>query len=225
MLQNGDPAAEFYELQTGPEPKTVQQLIYEHLVHHCYNETAVEFGRHCKLTSEGQELDTKTESGERKDKNINIDQHSFSHDQDAQDEDGYEMQQEEENDSMDLDQNEKLKPLSLQLLDSRRKIVKLVLEGIHPKTLSKTDTCCKGSIQEALEFINSNFPVMLQVQDKEASRVFFALKCQEFIEMVRNNSAETLEFAQTGIFSISFQLIYLCVCRIRIICIVKPIMH
>ena len=129
MLQNGDPAAEFYELQTGPEPKTVQQLIYEHLVHHCYNETAVEFGRHCKLTSESQEPDSKTLAGEKKDKNINIDQQSSA--QDVQDEDGYEMQQEEENDSMDLDQNEKLKPLSLQLLDSRRKIVKLLLEGIH----------------------------------------------------------------------------------------------
>jgi hypothetical protein len=47
-----DPATELYELEQSPEPKIIQKLIYEHLIHHCFSDTAVEFGAHCQLEEE-----------------------------------------------------------------------------------------------------------------------------------------------------------------------------
>jgi hypothetical protein len=124
MLHAGDPAAEFYDLQSSPEPKTVQQLIYEHLVHHCYNETAIEFGNHCKLNNERESKGPRCAAAvptvsEDVQMDISGPEISSSVERVA-----------DEDDSMDLDSEKALQPHSLLLLDLRKKISILIFEGI-----------------------------------------------------------------------------------------------
>ena len=123
MLHAGDPAAEFYDLQTSPGPKTVQQLIYEHLVHHCYNETAIEFGNHCKLNKERESKVPSTAASPIISDDVQMECSAaeiFSSAEGLADED----------DSMDLDSDKTLHPHSLALLELRKKISNMILEGI-----------------------------------------------------------------------------------------------
>lgn len=56
MLQTAhDPASELYEIQDPPSTSSIQRLIYDHLVHHCYDQTASAFGASCKLDKDLKE--------------------------------------------------------------------------------------------------------------------------------------------------------------------------
>lgn len=131
---NDNTAAEFYDLQSSPEPKTVQQLIYEHLVHHCYSETAIEFGNHCKLNSEKTKASSDRDvvmEGESSSNGATSQSISTAANHFVSSEAVDRSEDDAHSDSMDLDSTEKHGPLphSLALLDLRKKLSNMIQEG------------------------------------------------------------------------------------------------
>ncbi|KAI8895455.1 CTLH/CRA C-terminal to lish motif domain-containing protein [Globomyces pollinis-pini] len=54
----------------------------------------------------------------------------------------------------------------------------------------------QGKIRDAIVFCHSQMPGLLAAVTPEATQVRFVLQCQQFIEYVRSNSPQALEFAQ-----------------------------
>jgi hypothetical protein len=59
------------------------------------------------------------------------------------------------------------------------------------------DLICQGNISEAIEYCEDVFPNVLASQ---SDQVNFALRCQQFIECVKQSTSEALIFAQNGSF-------------------------
>jgi hypothetical protein len=51
-----DPAQDQYELEDLSDPSLVQTLIQQYLIHHCYTETALAFGKHLNERDVDMEL-------------------------------------------------------------------------------------------------------------------------------------------------------------------------
>eukprot|EP00842_Homolaphlyctis_polyrhiza_P003988 jgi/Hompol1/4590/HPOL_003735-RA len=194
---NEEAAAEQYGQLAAPAGDTVQALVYDYLVHHCYVETAQSFGAASRLAkaaatttttaaaapgvagaadevgafgiSRGIDRDGDSDMG------IAGPLHSTS--------DGGRA-----SDPMDLGfavgngaSNSNGGDGAQRTLAVRRAIYSLV---------------ASGRLSEAVALCDRNFPGLLDPASLAAADVCFEIKCQQFIECVRLNPNDALAFAQ-----------------------------
>ncbi|KAI8905767.1 CTLH/CRA C-terminal to lish motif domain-containing protein [Powellomyces hirtus] len=176
---HSDPPAEFYNLTNLPiTPEAMHLLVYEHLVHHCYSETAQSFGAACNI-------DPST-ALDRPHRGVKSPMHAGDRGSDSDMMDT----------SADYNNNNgggqrfgaagglggaASPPTPAQTMENRKIISELVLAG---------------EVGEAIEYCNSVFPETLTGDTPESADIMFQLQCQRFVECVKVSAAEAMTFAQ-----------------------------
>ncbi|RKO93572.1 CTLH/CRA C-terminal to lish motif domain-containing protein [Blyttiomyces helicus] len=166
------------------EPTVVRRLVYDHLVHNCYSETAKAFGRACQLGPPGTYPLSSASA-------MDLDQDGGSALADA---DGdicmggvaNEAAQESATSgagglggsAADTDADE---GGALGSLEARKKLYHLLMDG---------------KVTEAIAYCASAFPQALAGDSPQTVEMRFLLQCQQFIERVRTSGPEALTFAR-----------------------------
>jgi hypothetical protein len=205
-----DPTAELYEKAATADRDIINRLIYEHLIHNCYSETAKSFSQTCQL-GKGKATTTTTTTSSSSNSAaepksgvdrivMDVDNKDGSNgsmnDGDMEIDD---VEMESRNDKMpagmatSIDTPPFMPPASdpladkiagsLKTLDARKHLYNLILAG---------------NMTEAISFCNQVFPNALSGNSVASVDICFQLQCQQFIECVRTSAPEALQFAQDG---------------------------
>lgn len=148
------------ESQPSPDPQTMQNLVYEYLVHNCYGETAKSFAAAAQIA---QKLPQHTMDLDSPDGSTN-----------AYDED-FEMESVQNTQTT----SERDTSIALKTLQSRKRLREYLVAG---------------NVSNAISYCEETFPA--DMISKDSVEVLFALKCQQFIELLRNDPSMALQFAQ-----------------------------
>ncbi|KAJ3213791.1 hypothetical protein HDU67_002448 [Dinochytrium kinnereticum] len=160
----------------------INRLIYEHLLHNCYSDTAAAFATACQLNGIGK-------SGPPAGLVVM-----------DLDEGRYSPVKDEDVDMMDADDADKpskgpstpnthLPPLPTSSTWST------ALATLEPRKRLRS-LLCEGKIGEAIQFCKMSFPKVLAGNTPGSLDVCFQLQCQQFIENVRVSAPEAVKFAQ-----------------------------
>ncbi|KAJ3218791.1 hypothetical protein HDU67_004039 [Dinochytrium kinnereticum] len=176
-----DPTPWFELAAIGPDiPRDgLNRLIYEHLLHNCYSDTAAAFAKACQLNSIG-----KPSAG------LVVTEMAGS--------DGRASPVKDEDvDMMDAEDSGKsiTGPVSVSTAHSTASWSAVLGSLEARKRLCRL--LCEGKVGEAIQFCKMTFPSALSGSTPESVDVCFQLQCQQFIENVRVSAPEAVKFAQS----------------------------
>ncbi|KAJ3096562.1 hypothetical protein HDU97_005763 [Phlyctochytrium planicorne] len=194
----------------GPDiPREIlNRLIYEHLVHHCYSETATSFSKACQLNGISKKDKLAVMDLDGGDDAID-DEESLA----KKDEDVDMMEANDEASLLTMGTTASILPVSQKLKLQSMSTPTRSANAATPPSLSSQWSAAvsslearkhlhtllvQGKVAEAVHFCKATFGnAVLSGNTPQSMDICFQLQCQQFIENVRVSAPEAVKFAQT----------------------------
>jgi CTLH/CRA C-terminal to LisH motif domain/LisH len=175
LVKTDDPVSDLFEGLPSPDQESVHQLIYDYLIHNCYGDTAQSFRQSCG--------------------SFNTKPHSYVKTMDIDPSDQVDASGYFDEEAMDIDASQSM------IIDRPSSTPGPTSTAVKTLGARKTlhNFIIAGSIVDAIDYCDQAFPNLLNDSENSMSfDVLFALRCQQFIECIKQSAPNALEFAQKG---------------------------